>query len=195
VDQAKYTPQFERLCTQVKEKCNAEIERVVYQNFDLDYVKSKGTKFDAIIMSGSEALYSKLEDKAKFFKTIEATREIDIPLLGICGGHQLIGMAYGERVVNLGKVIKSYMDVDVLTDDPIFEGLPKVVSVMESHEEMVEKLPVGFKLLARSTDTLIEAFRKPNQIIYGLQFHPERNDKEHPAGAVVLANFGRLLKR
>jgi GMP synthase-like glutamine amidotransferase len=195
VDQAKYTLEFERLCTQVKENCNAEIERVVYQKFDVDYVKSKRAKFDAIVMSGSEALYSKLEDKAKFFKTIEATREIDLPLLGICGGHQLMGMAYGEKVVSLGKAIKSYRDVDVLTDDPIFEDLPKVVSVMESHEEMVEKLPVDFKLLARSTDTLIEAFRKSNQILYGLQFHPERNDTEHPAGAVVLANFGRLVKR
>ncbi|MGA3296175.1 MAG: gamma-glutamyl-gamma-aminobutyrate hydrolase family protein [Candidatus Bathyarchaeia archaeon] len=195
VDQAKYAPEFERLCTQVKENCDAEIERMVYQKFDVGYVKSKRSKFDAIVMSGSEALYSKLEDRAKFFKTIEATREIDLPLLGICGGHQLMGMAYGEKVTSLGKAIKSYRDVDVLTDDPIFEDLPKVVSVMEAHEEMVEKLPVDFKLLARSTDTSIEAFRKSNQISYGLQFHPERNDAQHSAGAVVLANFGRLVKR
>jgi GMP synthase-like glutamine amidotransferase len=93
VDQAKYAPEFERLCTQVKENCDAEIERMVYQKFDVGYVKSKRSKFDAIVMSGSEALYSKLEDRAKFFKTIEATREIDLPLLGICGGHQLMGMA------------------------------------------------------------------------------------------------------
>jgi GMP synthase-like glutamine amidotransferase len=195
VDQAKYASEFEVLCTQVKENCDAAIERIVYEKFDVDYVKSKRGKFDAVVMSGSEAMYSKLEDKAKFLKTIEATREIDLPLLGICGGHQLMGMAYGEKVVSLGKAIKSYRNVEVLTDDPIFEGLPKVVSVMESHEEMVEKLPVDFKLLARSTDTLIEAFRKTSQISYGLQFHPERNDAQHSAGAVVLANFGRLVKR
>jgi len=195
VNQAKYAQEFERLCLQVKEHCKADVERVVFQEFDATYVKSKRSKFDAIVMSGSEALYSKPEDRTKFLRTIEATREIDVPLLGICGGHQLMGMAYGEEVVSLGKAIKSYRDVDVLTDDPIFEDLPRVVSVMESHEEVVASLPVDFKLLARSADTSIEAFRKANQISYGLQFHPERNDAEHPAGAAVIANFGRLVKR
>jgi GMP synthase (glutamine-hydrolysing) len=195
VDQVKYAAQFEKLCVQVKENCGADVERGGYQEFDAEYVKTKRARFDAIVMSGSEALYSKPEQTARFLTAIKATRVIELPLLGICGGHQLIGMAYGEQVVNLGRTIKSYKDVDILIDDPIFEGLPRRVSVMESHEEMLQKIPVGFQLLAKSTDTFIEAFRKSNEILYGVQFHPERNDAEHPAGAAVLSNFGRLVKR
>lgn len=196
VDQVKYTPQMENLCSQIKKNCGTtELETVGYQDFDAEYVKHTTANLDAIIMSGSEALYSTAEDKAKFLRAIEATRVTDLPVLGICGGHQLIGMAYGERVVSIGKSIKSYRDVEILADDPLFDGLPKMVSVMESHQEMVERVPRGLQLLARSEDTSIEAYRQFTRVLYGVQFHPERNDADHPAGATVLANFGRLVKR
>jgi len=186
---------MENLRAQVRKNCGAtELETVGYQDF-AEYVKSPKIDFDAVVMSGSEALYSTADDKAKFVKAIEATRVTDLPVLGICGGHQLIGMAYGERVVSIGKTIKSYRDVEVLTDDPLFEGLSRVISVLESHQEMVERVPRGFQLLARSDDTSIEAFRRSDRILYGIQFHPERNDAEHPAGATVLANFSRLVKQ
>ena len=95
----------------------------------------------------------------------------------------------------MGKSIKGYRDVEVLIGDPLFEGLPRMISVTESHQEMVERVPKGFALLARSEDTPIEAFRDPNRILYGIQFHPERNDDEHPAGATVLKNFGQIVRR
>ena len=195
VDQVKFAPQMENLRAQVKSNCGAtEIETVGYQNFS-EYAKSRKADFDAVVMSGSEALYSKADDRSKFLGAIEATRIVDLPILGICGGHQLIGMAYGERVVSIDTTIKSYRNVEILNDDPLFEGLPKLISVMESHQEMVERAPRGFQLLARSDDTSVEAFRKSDRILYGVQFHPERNDAEHPAGATVLTNFGRLVKR
>lgn len=195
MDHAKYAPSMQNLCAQIEKNCLAATDRAVYEDFDTLYVRSRIHQFDAIIMSGSEALYSRPEDKAKFLKAIEATKEVQLPLLGICGGHQLIGMAYGEHVVAMGKSIKGYRNVEVMTDDPLFDDLPKVISVTESHQEMVEHVPKGFELLANSEDTPIEAYRIPHQILYGIQFHPERNDNEHPAGATVLQNFGRLVKR
>jgi len=195
MDHAKYAPSMQNLCAQIEKNCLAATDRAVYEDFDTLYVRSRIHQFDAIIMSGSEALYSKPEDKAKFLKAIEATRDVELPLLGICGGHQIIGMAYGEHVVAMGKSIKGYRNVEVMTDDPLFDDLPKVISVTESHQEMVEHVPKGFELLANSEDTPIEAYRIPHQILYGIQFHPERNDNEHPAGATVLRNFGRLVKR
>ena len=193
-DQTKFMPQMGTLCAQVGTNCQAEIETVGYQHFDIGYVRSRLPAFDAVVMSGSEALYSKPEDRSRFLRTIQATREIELPLLGICGGHQLIGMAYGEEVVAIGKSVKGYRDIEIVVDDPLFEGLPNVASVMQSHQEMVDRVPKGFMLLACSVDTSIEAFRDPNRVLYGVQFHPERNDSEHPAGAKILENFGRLVK-
>lgn len=193
-DQTKFMPQMDTLCAQVETNCQAEIETVGYQHFDTDYVRSRLPAFDAVVMSGSEALYSKPEDRSGFLRTVRATREIELPLLGICGGHQLIGMAYGEQVVAMDKSLKGYRDVEILVDDPLFKDLPEVASLMQSHQEMVEHMPKDFTLLARSTDTPIEAFRDANRVLYGVQFHPERNDSEHPAGAKILENFARLAK-
>lgn len=194
VDQLKFVPQMDTLRAQVETNCQAEIETVGYQHFDADYARNRLPAFDAVIMSGSEALYSKPEVRSKFLRTIRATREIKLPLLGICGGHQLIGMAYGEQVVAIGKSVKGYRDVEIVVNDPLFEDLSKATSLMQSHQEMVERVPKDFELLARSVDTPIEAFRGPNRVLYGVQFHPERNDSEHPAGAKILENFGRLVK-
>ncbi len=195
VDHVRFAPSMQNLCDQIKKNCLAETKRIVFEDFDVKYIRDNISEFDAVIMSGSEALYSKTEDKGKFSKAIEATREARLPLLGICGGHQLIGMAYGEQIVAMGKSLKGYRDVETVTDDPLFDGLPKMISVTQSHQEMVERVPSGFRLLALSQDTSVEAFRDSNRILYGVQFHPERNDAEHPAGAVVLKNFGKLAKR
>jgi len=195
VDQARFTEQMANLCAQIEKNCEAQTETVTYGSFNPEYVKEETNKFDGVVISGSEALYSRPEDRLKFSDTIEAIRTLKKPLLGICGGHQLIGMAYGERIAPIGRSIKGYRDIEILLDDPLFEGLLRTASVMQSHQEMVERTPHDFELLARSDDTPIEAFRNRHGIAYGVQFHPERNDNEHSAGASVLKNFGGIVRR
>ena len=92
VDHVGFAPSMQNLCNQIEKNCLAETKRIVYEDFDVKHVRGKTSEFDTIIMSGSEALYSKAEDKAKFSKAIETTGEVQVPLLGICGGHQLIGI-------------------------------------------------------------------------------------------------------
>lgn len=195
VDQVKYAPQMDNLCGQVEKASGGSVERVSYEHFGPEFVQDHLGKFDAAVLSGSEALYSKPGDKLKFEKAIEATSLLRLPVLGICGGHQLLGMAYGEEVVNMGRPLRGYYEVEVLADDPLFKGLSGMIEVAESHQEMVERLPKGFLLLARSRETPIEAMKSETGIVYGVQFHPERNDESHPAGQAILANFARLAKK
>jgi len=151
--------------------------------------------FDAVILSGTEGLLSKASDRKQFSELTDIIRNINMPILGICGGEQLIGLAYGKPIVPTGRLVRGYRNIEILDADPFFEGLPKVVSVMQSHYEIVESLPAGFKLLARSNTAPIEALRSSKALVYGVQFHPEFNNKQHPAGARILANFGRLAKQ
>ncbi len=195
VDQTTYAPQMQNLCSQVTVNCEAEIDTVAYQDFNIEYVEGRMDDFVGIVMSGSEALYSKADDRNKFAEAISAIRRLSLPVLGICGGHQLIAMAYAQQIAPTGKPIKGYRNVTVIDDDPLFEETSVIVSVMQSHQEMVERLPEGFRHLARSDETPIEAFCDRNKRLYGVQFHPERNEKDHPAGARILANFGRLLSQ
>jgi len=195
LDQAKYATAMDNLCAQVQKVSEDRVERVSYEHFGPEFVQDQVGKFDAVVLSGSEALYSRPEDRLKFQKAIEGTRLLTLPVLGICGGHQLLAMAHGENIIDMGRALRDYYEVEILVDDPLFEGLERRIMIRESHQEMVEHLPKGFLLLAKSRDTPIEAMKHERGIVYGVQFHPERHDEAHPAGGVILGNFAKLVKR
>jgi len=111
------------------------------------------------------------------------------PALGVCFGHQLLGHAFGSRVVRAANPAKGYRDAEVLRRDTLFRGLPHSIGVYESHQEEVESLPAGFAHLARSSTAEICAMKHSGLPIYGVQFHPERYSLEKPDGEVILANF------
>jgi len=195
VDQTKYAAQMDNLCVQVEKASGGPVERVSYEHFGPEFVQDQRAKFDAVVLSGSEALYSKAEDRLRFQKAIEGIGLLRLPVLGICGGHQLLGMAYGERIINMGRFLRGYYEVEILVDDPLFDGLGRNIQVAEAHQEIVERVPKGFSLLARSPDTPVEAMKSEKGLVYGVQFHPERNDEAHPAGGAILGNFAKLARK
>jgi len=193
--ESRYRRQTKKLSVQVARHCKANVRTVFFRNFDQGYLNESVAKFDAVVLGGTEALLSRARDRAQFSELIDAIKEIKIPILGICGGEQLIGLAYGKRIVPTGRFIKGFRNIEIMEDDQLLDGLPRFVSVMQSHYEMVQSVPVNFKLLARSNISPVEAFRTSARPSYSVQFHPEFSDKQHPAGARMLANFGRLAKR
>jgi len=194
LDHAKHASWIGALRQAISEvRCS--IEMIPYTHFAPEFVEKRIHKVDAVVLSGTEAMLSKDSVQSAFRKTIQAVRLLHLPVLGICGGHQLIALAYGERVLYMGRDIEGYREVDVLVEDPLFHGLPTAISVTQSHEEMIEQVPRGFTLLARSTETPIEAVSNERDRIYGVQFHPEIHDENHPAGKLVFANFAKIVKR
>src|SRR5438445_536565 len=121
--------------------------------------------------------------------------KLNRPFLGICFGHQLIGAAYGSEVVDLGHTVREFKEVKLLGSDPVFEGLPSSIRVSESHRQALTRVPQGFRLLAESATSQVEAIGHQTRPIYGLQFHPERSDEKHPHGRIILQNFLRLAAK
>jgi GMP synthase-like glutamine amidotransferase len=150
---------------------------------------------DGLVLSGTEITLSRKDIACRFDHLAKALTEYSIPVLGVCGGHQLIGLASGSRISPLGKRIKGFKEVMVHNADEIFQGLPSKIIVAQSHREHVTELPEGFILLASSLDTRIEAMKSSRGPIYGIQFHPERYDANHPDGLAVLQNFISLCRR
>ncbi|RLF20166.1 MAG: GMP synthase (glutamine-hydrolyzing), partial [Thermoprotei archaeon] len=113
--------------------------------------------------------------------------ELNLPMLGICYGHQLIAYSLGGRVESLGRgeygVTYAYID----DPDDILEGLSGVEKVWMSHGDTVTQLPEGFKVLAHTELCPIAAFKHLERPIYGVQWHPEVVHTER--GMVVLSNF------
>jgi GMP synthase-like glutamine amidotransferase len=151
---------------------------------------------DAIVLSGTLRDFdyyqqSILDEFSQFI------RETKIPVLAICGGHQLVGLSFGARVVTLDKLEQheqrlarpqeyQYRFVRI-TDaaDPIFKNIncsdpespARILRVWQNHGLQLDRIPEGFKLLATSylCRNQMMVKRSDGQLIYTVQFHLEKS--------------------
>jgi GMP synthase-like glutamine amidotransferase len=163
---------------------------------------SKEFKPDAIVLSGTlrDFDYYKQELLEEFGTFIRATQ---IPVLAICGGHQLVGLSFGARVITLDRLEQheqrenrpseyQYRFVRI-TDpsDPIFNGMneaesglwqdytktTRILRVWQNHGLQLDQVPDGFYLLATSylCRNQMMVRRSDGQLIYTVQFHLEKS--------------------
>jgi GMP synthase-like glutamine amidotransferase len=126
-----------------------------------------------------------------------------VPVLGICGGHQLVGQAFGATVITIDNQLPSKRRTDRITEyqyrfvkiidtaDPIFAGMrdpsnqrwqdytkkQSMIRVWQNHGLQLDRLPEGFHQLARGYLSEIQMMvrRTREQLIYGVQFHIEKS--------------------
>lgn len=116
----------------------------------------------------------------------------EIPILGICLGHQLLTKIFGGTVktAEIGEYAESEIIVD--EENEILKGLGPSFKAWVSHKDEVSKLPKNFVKLAHSATCVVEAMVHESLPLYGVQFHPE---VEHtPRGRDVFKNFARMCK-
>ena len=120
-----------------------------------------------------------------------------VPILGVCLGHQAIGEAYGGRVIRAPRGVMHGKTSSVLHDGTdLFAGLPSPLRVMRYHSLVVEHdtLPSCLEVTARAADdaTEIHALRHRTHPVWGVQFHPESILTQE--GKHLLANFLQLAR-
>ena len=118
---------------------------------------------------------------------------LEVPILGICAGVQFMAVHFGGkagpgRMPEFGKM-KIYVD----DPDVLFKGIPNEFIAWESHNDEVLEVPKGFKVLAHSDNSAVQAMRRMDKPIFGLQFHPEVEHTEN--GSAIFSNFLALCKR
>ena len=150
--------------------------------------------YDGVALSGSPDMLSKAAAREKFSGEIQAIRNSTVPILGVCYGHQLIAIAYGSSVVEDSQHVLDFVKTDFFDDDPLFVGLQRPAMLLESRHEVVQSLPDGFRLLARSSTTPIASMKHKSRLLYGVQSHPERYSSANPDGFRLVGNFVSQLK-
>ena len=123
---------------------------------------------------------------------LEILKEItDIPILGICLGHQAFGLVHGATVKRLEVPLHGKTSVLTVTEPQsvLFKGLPQQFSVMRYHSLYVDKdtLPQELIITALSDDGVIMALQHKTKPIHSIQFHPESFFTEY--GKNILKNF------
>ena len=112
-----------------------------------------------------------------------------IPILGVCLGHQAIGEAFGGKVVRAQKVMHGKTDSIHHTGVGVFKGIPNPFTVTRYHSLAIEKssIPAVLEITATSSDGEIMGVRHREFAVEGVQFHPESILSEY--GHVLLKNF------
>jgi len=103
-------------------------------------------------------------------RLLAAAVDADVPVLGVCLGMQLLGLALGAHLQRRSGTEIGFAPVDVLADDPVLGALGIRPTVLHWHSDSVG-LPAGATLLASTATTPVQAFRAGSAL--GLQFHPE----------------------
>ena len=114
-------------------------------------------------------------------------KELDLPILGICLGHQVMAQAYGGAVGKGAYGGYAAVDIEVIEENDILKGIGPRTKVWASHADEVCSLPPDFIKLARSRICEVEAMKHNTKPLYGVQWHPEVSHTER--GNDLLRNF------
>jgi GMP synthase (glutamine-hydrolysing) len=191
-------------CNNIAQNVIRLVQHPVTLTVHLSEVAEAAAQFrpDAIVMSGTLTDFdyynpAHLEKFAGFVKTTK------IPILAICGAHQLVGVSFGANLKTLDNLDPSekrsdrvveyqYRFIKILDDtDPIFDGIANtesgvwqqytteddILRVWQNHGLQVEGVPEGFKLLATAylCKNQMMVKRSEGQMIYAVQFHLEKS--------------------
>ena len=120
---------------------------------------------------------------------VAAAAEKDIPLLGVCLGHQTIGQTFGGKVIRAPLPMHGKLSTIRHGGKGLFADLPGRFEVTRYHSLIVERstLPDCLETTAESSDGLIMGLQHKTKPIHGVQFHPESIASQH--GHDLLANF------
>jgi GMP synthase (glutamine-hydrolysing) len=185
---AKFRRNFEKLVSRVKE-AGADVAVSDFEILPTMDAELVNRSFGGVVLSGTEALHTRTSDRTRFAGLIQFLPKISVPVLGICGGHEALALAYGGGVAKMPGLVQGFRTVTLEDKDTLLSGLPAKIKMMQSHREEVKQLPPNFFRVASSSETKNEGMRHEERPVYGVQFHPERWNEENPAGKRILENF------
>jgi anthranilate synthase/aminodeoxychorismate synthase-like glutamine amidotransferase len=165
------------------------VEPVVRRNDELSVNEVRALRPERIVISPGPCT------PAEAGISVEVIRELgpEIPILGVCLGHQSIGACYGGRVVRAKRVMHGKTSPIRHTGEGIFAGLPTPLTVARYHSLVIEpeSVPAELEVIARTDEPghedEIQAVRHRVHPVWGVQFHPESIASE--GGHQLLRNF------
>ena len=160
-------------------------ETVVVRNDDLTAEEAWELKPEAVLLSPGPCA----PDQAGICLPLIDTAPIDMPILGVCLGHQAIGQAFGGDVVRAMTLMHGKTSPIQHEGLSLFKGLPSPFTATRYHSLAVDRatLPEVLEVTSWTADGQIMGLQHRTRPVHGVQFHPESIATEH--GHAMLANF------
>ncbi|MBU1147800.1 MAG: glutamine-hydrolyzing GMP synthase, partial [Candidatus Omnitrophica bacterium] len=172
--------QYNQLIARRVRECNIYCVLLPYNT---PLAKIKSLKPSAIILTGGPSSVTKKGSP----KCDSRIFGLNVPILGICYGMQLMGYLLGGKVGKSKRREYGHAEFIVDKKDKFYSGWKKKEKIWMSHGDQVLKLPKGFIRLGHTKNSKIASMFHPEKKIYGVQFHPEV--VHTPKGMVIFKNF------
>ena len=163
-------------------------ETVVHRNDKIGVGQVISARPDAIVLSPGPCT----PNEAGICLDLIAAAAADIPILGVCLGHQAIGQAFGGKVVRAPTLMHGKLSSVHHQGQGIFDEVPDRFQATRYHSLIVERkgLPDCFAITAETDNGIIMGLQHKELNVHGVQFHPESIASEH--GHKLLRNFLEL---
>ena len=160
-------------------------ETHVVRNDDLTAAEAWALKPEAVLLSPGPCT----PNEAGICLTLIDTAPLDMPIFGVCLGHQAMGQAFGGDVIRAKSLMHGKTSPIEHDGRSVFAGLPSPFTATRYHSLAVrrETLPDVLEVTAWTADSEIMGLAHRTRPIHGVQFHPESIATEH--GHDLLANF------
>ena len=157
----------------------------VVRNDKISADEALAMKPDAIVLSPGPCD----PDKAGICLELVEKAAGEVPIMGVCLGHQTIGQIYGGDVVRAPTLMHGKMSTVHHDGKGVFKGLNKDFEATRYHSLVVDPatLPESLEVTARTDDGIIMGLQHKTHPVHGVQFHPESIASEH--GHALLKNF------
>lgn len=159
----------------------------VLRNDELDWQSVAARGFDRIVISPGPG---RPQCAADLGLSADAILSCDVPVLGVCLGHQAIGHFFGARVALANEPVHGRCSPIEHAGSDLFQDIPSPFQAVRYHSLAVTDLPAELQAIAWSEDGTVMALRHRSRPLWGVQFHPESIRSEY--GAAIMRRFFEL---
>ena len=172
---------------QLLSELGADVEVIRNDQTTVEEIRAK--KYDAVVLSPGPGIPSDAGI------TEQVIRELggEVPILGICLGHQAIGEVFGGKIVRAGEIVHGKTSPLHHNGKGLYEGIPQNVPIGRYHSLVIDRatLPDCLEVTSDLADGTIMGVRHKAKNIEGIQFHPE--SILTPDGKKMMENFLKSL--
>ncbi len=166
-------------------------EPIVVRNDEAAWEELEKLEFDNIVVSPGPG---SPDHEGDFGVCAEAIRQAEVPLLGVCLGHQGLTWVHGGKVLSAPEVMHGRISAVLHDESPLFAGIPREFQAVRYHSLCVEQpLPDDLQVIAQTSDGVVMAVAHRTRPQWGVQFHPESICTDY--GRRLLANFRELTEQ